>query len=122
MRGKLMNECEWLSMDAKIVQHDCISCNERMEIDFNVDDYSSEITIVNGKKTEKRRFMKRCEQCGQMNTYVSDQKVDWGSRRGVNVRKIFIASTFSCLAMVIGFVAIAYFAGKGLMTVFDWLF
>ena len=43
-----MNECEWLSMDAKIVQHDCISCNERMEIDFNVDDYSSEITIVNG--------------------------------------------------------------------------
>lgn len=109
-------------MDAKIVQHNCISCNERMEIDFNVDDYSSEITIVNGKKTEKRRFMKRCEHCGQTNTYVSDQKVDWGSRRGVNVRKILIASTFSCLAMVIGFVAIAYFAGKGLMTVIDWLF
>ena len=87
-------------MNAKIVQHNCISCNERMEIDFNVDDYSSEITIVNGKKTEKRIFKKLCEQCGQMNTYVSDQKEDWGSRRGINIRNILIASTFSCLAMV----------------------
>ena len=110
------------TMNAKIVQHNCISCNERMVFDFNVDNYSSEITIINGKKTEKRRFMKRCEHCGQINTYVSDQKEDWGTRRGINVRNILITSAFSCLAMIIGFIAIAYFAGKGLITVFDWLF
>ena len=109
-------------VNAKIVQHHCISCNERIDIDFNVDDYSTEITVVNGKKSEKRRFIKRCEHCGQINTYVSDQKEDWGTRRGLNVQKIFIAGIFSCLAMVIGFLAIAYFAGKGLITVFDWLF
>ena len=46
-------------VNAKIVQHHCISCNERIDIDFNVDDYSTEITVVNGKKTEKRRFGKK---------------------------------------------------------------
>ncbi len=107
-------------MSAKIVQHNCISCNERMEIDFNIDDYSSEITIINGKKTEKRRFMKRCEHCGQINTYVSERKEDWGKRKGA--RNILVIGAFSCLVMLIGFIALAYFAGKGLITVFDWLF
>ncbi len=109
-------------MNAKIVQHNCDACDERMVFDFNVDDYSTEITIINGKKTEKRRFMKRCEHCGQINTYVSDRKEDWGTRRGINVRNILITSVFTCLTMIIGFIAIAYFAGKGLITVFDWLF
>lgn len=110
------------TVNAKIIQQHCISCNERMDIDLNVADYSTEITIVNGKRTEKRRFMKRCEHCGQLNTYVSAQREEWGTRQGLNVRKLFIASMFSCLAMIIGFLAIAYFAGKGLITVFDWIF
>ena len=109
-------------MDAKIVHQDCKACNERVIFDFNVDNYSTEITIINGKRSEKRRFMKQCEHCGEINTFISDRKEDWGSRSGINVRKIMVMSTFSCLAIVVGFIAIAYFAGKGLMTVFDWLF
>lgn len=109
-------------MEAKTVQHRCKRCEEMMQFDFNVDPYSTEVMIVNGKKKEKRIFIKNCPHCNELNMYISEHKEDWGNRKNTAVQKIFVGGMFSCLMMVILFCLIAYFAGKGLMTIFDWIF
>lgn len=109
-------------MEGKIIHTNCQNCNESITFDFNEDDFSTEITILNKEKEEIRTFIKKCSHCNELNVIRSSNSEEWGTRRANTLKKIMIASTFSCFVMLIIFALIAYFAGKGIITVWNWLF
>ncbi|WP_413366388.1 redox protein [Lysinibacillus sp. 3P01SB] len=109
-------------MEAKKVEVPCSTCGEPVKIDFNEAEFSSQLTILNGKKKESRTFIKKCPSCGQINTVTSDDKKEWGKRKGPNVKTVMFSGFFSCLVMIILFALFVYFAFKGLGIVVDWLF
>lgn len=109
-------------MNAKVVEQTCKHCGEIVEFDFNVDDYSEQISIINGKKNHKRIFVKKCPNCHQVNYFESENKAEWGDRKGVQAKSFVISGFFSCLVMTLLIGAALYFAAKGAITVFDWIF
>lgn len=109
-------------VEAKKVEISCKACGEPVEIDFNQAEFSSQLTILNGKKKESRTFLQKCPNCGQINTLTSDNKKEWGKRKGPNVRALMFSGFFSCFVMITLFVLLVYFAFKGLGMVMDWLF
>jgi predicted RNA-binding Zn-ribbon protein involved in translation (DUF1610 family) len=109
-------------VEAKKVEILCHSCGEPVEIDFNEAEFSSQLTILNGKKKESRTFFQKCPNCGQINTVTSDDQKEWGKRKGPNVKAVMFSGFFSCFAMILLFVLFVYFAFKGLGIVMDWLF
>lgn len=109
-------------MEAKKVEIPCSKCGELMEIDFNKAQFSSQLTILNGKKQESRTYFEKCPNCGQINSVISADKKEWGKRKGPNVKAIMFSGFFSCFVMILLFVLFIYFAFKGLDIVVDWLF
>lgn len=109
-------------MEAKIIHTNCNHCDETITFDFNVDRYTTEIMIMNGKKEEARTFMKACNHCNELNVLRSTNAEEWGNRNTKGIKRMMAAGFFSCAVMVIVFALVAYFAGKGLITVWNWLF
>ncbi|MGM9948674.1 MAG: redox protein [Lysinibacillus sp.] len=109
-------------MEAKKVEIPCSKCGELMEIDFNKAQFSSQLTIINGKKQESRTYFEKCPNCGHINTAMSTDKKEWGKRKGPNVKALMFSGFFSCFVMITLFVLFIYFAFKGLGIVVDWLF
>ena len=109
-------------MEAKKIEIACQSCGQQVAINFNDAQFSSQITIVNGKKKESRTFFQACSHCGQLNTVTSENKEEWGKRKGPNVKAFMFSGFLSCFVMIALFILFAYFAFKGLGIVVDWLF
>ena len=109
-------------MEAKIIHTNCNHCNETITFDFNVDPYTTEISIVNGKKEEARTFVKACTHCNEINIIRSTNPLEWGNRKAKGIRRIMAAGFFSCAMMAIILALVVYFAGKGLITIWNWLF
>lgn len=61
-------------MEAKKITLDCRHCREEMIIDFATEHFSSENQIINGKKQQKRTFVKKCPHCETINTVSSNKK------------------------------------------------
>lgn len=109
-------------MKAKKIEIACQSCGQQVEIDYNEAQFLSQITIVNGKKNESRTFFKPCPHCGQLNTVTSENKEEWGKRKGPNVKAFMFSGFLSCFVMIALFILLAYFVFKGFGIVVDWLF
>ncbi len=110
------------NVEAKKVEIPCRTCGEPVEIDFNTAEFSSQLTVLNGKKKESRTFFQKCSSCGQLNIVKSDNKDEWGKRKGPNVKMFMFSGFFSCFVMIALFALVGYFAFKGLGIVMDWLF
>lgn len=110
------------NVEAKKVEIQCRACGEPVEIDFNKAEFSSQLAILNGKKKESRIYFEKCPNCGQINTVKSDNKQEWGKRKGPNVKALMFSGFFSCFMMIVLFLLFIYFAFKGLGIVIDWLF
>lgn len=114
---------EWgVYVEAKKVVIHCRNCQEQMTIDFATDHFSSEIQIMNGKKQQKRTFIKKCPSCAAINQVTSDNKEEWGNRKGPNVKLFMFSGIFSCLTFVMLGLLFFYFAFKGFGFVINWLF
>ena len=109
-------------MEGKKVSLPCKNCGEEMVIDFETANFSSQIQIVNGKKQQKRIYIEPCPHCAAMNMVASDNKEEWGSRKGPNIKFFLFSSVFSCFAVIVIGLLAMYFAFKGLGVVMDWLF
>ena len=109
-------------MEAKKVEVNCSSCHEPLTIDFATDNFSSEIQIFNGKKQQKRTYLKECPHCETINYVMSDKKEEWGKRKGPNIKLFLFSGIFSCFGIVVLVLLFMYFAFKGFGFVFDWLF
>lgn len=107
-------------MDAKKQQIECQNCHEMITVDFATANFATEVRVMNGKKSESRTYIEKCPNCGTMNKVKSDNKVDWGKRKGPNMKLFMFSGLFGCLAfLVVGLLAV-YFGFKGLGIVFDW--
>lgn len=109
-------------METKKVTITCENCGQQMEVDFNTAHFSSEIQIMNGKKQQKRTYIEHCPECHTINTVTSENKEEWGNRKGPNVKFFMFSGVFSCLLTIILAIVVAYFAFKGLGIVIDWIF
>ncbi|ATP39813.1 redox protein [Solibacillus sp. R5-41] len=109
-------------MQAKKVTISCKNCGEEMTIDFNQAQFSSSLQIVNGKKHQSRTFMDNCPHCETMNTVTSENKMEWGKRKGPNIKFVMFSGLFSCLTFIVFGIVAIYFAFKGFQLVMDWFF
>jgi hypothetical protein len=109
-------------MEAKKVTIQCKSCGEEMLVDFETANFSTEVQVLNGKKKNKRVFFEPCKQCETINTITSENPEEWGTRKGPNLKVFMFSSLFSCLGIVLLSAAAIFFAIKGVMTIFGWLF
>lgn len=100
-------------METKKVILDCRNCHEEMTIDFAKAHFSSEIQMMNGKKQQKRTFIKECPHCETINTVTSEVKEEWGNRKGPNLKLFLFSGLFSCLSFVVISILFIYFAFKG---------
>ncbi|MEG0473549.1 MAG: redox protein [Solibacillus sp.] len=108
-------------MDAKKVTISCRNCGEEMTIDFNEAQFSSAVQIMNRKKHQSRTYMEKCPHCETINTVTSEDKTEWGKRKGPNVKFIMLSLLFSCLIFIILTIVAIYFAFQGFQFVMDWL-
>lgn len=108
-------------MQAKKVTILCENCGEEMTIDFDQSKFSTELQIINGKKHQSRTFMENCSNCQTINSVTSENKMEWGKRKGPNVNLIMYSSLFSCFTLALLSVVAVYFAFKGFQFVMDWL-
>lgn len=82
-------------MEGKKVEIECRNCQEQMTIDFSSDRFSSQIQIFNGKKQQKRTYIKECPHCHTINSVTSDKK-----RSGAIEKALILSCLFfpGCLA------------------------
>ena len=109
-------------MEARKVEVNCSNCHELLTVDFATDNFSSEILIFNGKKQQRRTYLKECPHCETINYVMSDKKEEWGKRKGPNIKLFLFSGMFSCLGIVVLGFLFLYFAFQGFGVVFDWLF
>ncbi|WP_274309879.1 redox protein [Solibacillus daqui] len=108
-------------MEAKKQQIECHNCHEMMIIDFETATFATAVQVINGKKSETRTYLEKCPNCDAVNKVTSDNKEEWGKRKGPNVKFFMYSGMFGCIAFLgLGILAI-YFAFKGLGFVMDWL-
>ncbi|MEK4424943.1 redox protein [Solibacillus sp. FSL K6-1523] len=108
-------------MEAKKVKVLCKNCGEEMSIDFNQAQFSTALQIIDGKKHQSRTYMEKCPHCETINTVTSEDKMEWGKRKGPNVKFIMFSGLFSCLTVILLVIVAMYFAFKGFQFVMDWL-
>lgn len=108
-------------METKKITVECRSCHEEMTIDFATANFATNVQVVNGKKSETRTYIEPCQKCGTMNQVTSDNKQEWGNRKGPNIKLFMFSGLFSCLMVIVISLFAIYFAFKGLGIVFDWL-
>ena len=109
-------------MEARKEVIECRNCHEKMTVDFATANFATEVRVMNGKKSETRTYLKKCPNCEAINKVTSDNKADWGKRKGPNVKMFMFSGLFGCLLFIVLGVFALYFAFKGLGIVFDWLF
>ncbi|MEK4229235.1 redox protein [Solibacillus sp. FSL H8-0538] len=109
-------------MEAKKAIITCKSCGEELTIDFNQASFSSQISILNGKKQESRTYLEVCPNCETVNTVTSENKAEWGNIKGPNVKMFMFSGLLSCFVILFIAVILIFFAFKGLGTVMDWVF
>ena len=108
-------------MEAKKETIECRNCHEPMTILFTTANFATEVRVMNGKKSETRTYLKKCPNCETINKVKSDNKADWGKRKGPNMKLFMFSGVFGCLAFVVIGMLMLYFAFQGLQTIFDWL-
>lgn len=109
-------------MEARKVEQPCSRCGELLEIDFATAQFAVQLLRIQGKTTESRTFYAPCPHCQTVNRVDSDNKADWGGRKAPSAKRLFYGMGFGCLLVAAAAFAIFYFAGRGLVTVVDWLF
>lgn len=107
-------------MEAKKERVIC-TCGEEVEIDFSLANFSIQVTRLHGKTEESRTFFTTCPNCQQMHTVTSSDKMEWGNRKTPSAKKLLYSLGGGCLLFLLFMIVVFYFAGKGLLTVFDWL-
>lgn len=105
----------------KLKEFHCAKCFEHYEVDLNETQCSTQISVIKGKTTENRMYFAKCPNCGEVNTFASDKKEDWGNQKSPNMRKFKLLFGGSCLLTLVMGALIAYFAGQGIVTIFEWL-
>lgn len=109
-------------MEVKKVIEPCVNCQKEMEIDFATAQFAVQVVRIHGKTRESRTFYASCPNCQAMHIVESKTKEDWGNRKASSAKKVFYSVGFGCLGIVLLAALLFYFAGRGMMTVFDWLF
>lgn len=109
-------------MEGKKVEMECRNCHERMTIDYSTDRFSTQIQIFNGKKQQKRTYIKECPHCHTINSVTSEKKEEWGNRKGPNFKLFMFSGLFGCIGFIVIGILLLYFAFKGFGFVVDWLF
>ena len=105
----------------KLHEFHCAKCLERYEVDLNKAQFSTQISMIVGKTKENRMYYAKCPNCGETNTFASDDPQQWGNQKSVNVRKVKWMFGGSCLLAFIIIALVFYFAGQGIVTIFEWL-
>ena len=105
----------------KLKEFHCAKCLERYDVDLNEAQFSTQISVVNGKTNENRMYFAKCPNCGEVNTFESNKREDWGNQKSPNVRKIKWMFGGSCILMLVVAALVFYFAGQGIVTIFEWL-
>lgn len=109
-------------MEAKKIEQPCSECGEMLEIDFATAQFAVQLMRIQGKSTESRTFYAPCPHCKTINMVESSNREDWGNRKAPSVKKLFYGLGFGCLFIVLLAAVIFYFAGRGVATLFEWLF
>lgn len=109
-------------MEAKKVNELCSQCGEMVEIDFATAQFAVQVARIQGKTTESRTFYATCPQCQTINLVESTNKEEWGNRKAPSAKKLLYGIGFGCVSLFLVAAIIFYFAGRGVVTVFDWLF
>ena len=104
----------------KLKEFHCAKCLERYEIDLNEAQFSTQISVVNRKTTENRMYFAKCPNCGEVNTFASDKREDWGNQKSPSITKFKWLFGGSCLLTIIIGALVLYFAGQGIMTIIEW--
>lgn len=109
-------------MEAAKKQTQCEQCSEPITIDFATADFSVQIARVNGKTDERRTYFIQCPHCKKITTLDSTNKEEWGNRKGPSIKKAMFGFGLGCVGMLIVGALVLYFAGQGIVTIFEWLF
>lgn len=109
-------------MEAKKVVEACSECGENLEIDFATAQFAVQIARIQGETKESRTFYASCPNCQTLNMVESTNKADWGNRKAPSPKKLFYSVAFGCAFTFLAVALIFYFAGRGIVTVFEWLF
>ncbi|MER2106527.1 MAG: redox protein [Solibacillus sp.] len=109
-------------MEAKKMEQPCDQCGEMLEIDFATAQFAVQLMRIQGKSTESRTFYAPCPHCQTMNMVESTKREEWGNRKAPSAKKLFYAIGFGCLLACLCATVIFYFAGRGVVTIFEWLF
>lgn len=105
----------------KMKEFQCSSCYERYDVDLDTAQFSTQISVMNGKTAENRMYFAKCPNCGEINLFESDNPEEWGNQKSPNVTKVKWLFGGSCLLVLVVLALVFYFAGQGIMTIFDWL-
>lgn len=99
----------------------CSECSHRYEVDLDKAQFSTQLSMFNGKKFENRMYFSKCPNCQHVNSFESDKKEDWGNQKSPNIAKFKFLIGGSCLLTIVIGALVAYFAGQGIITIMDWL-
>lgn len=105
----------------KIKEFHCAKCLERYEVDLNEAQFSTQISVLRGKTTENRMYFAKCPNCGEVNTFASNKREEWGNQKSPSIRKFKLLFGSSCLLAFLLAALVLYFAGQGIVTIFEWL-
>lgn len=109
-------------MEAAKKETQCEQCGEPLTIDFETADFSVQIARVNGKTDERRTFYIQCPHCKKITTTDSSDKAEWGNRKGPSIKKAMFGVSLGCIGFIALAAVVLYFAGQGVVTLFDWIF
>lgn len=107
-------------METKIQPMHCDRCNAHYDADLNKAQFQTSIVMLGGKTSETRSYMTICPECQHLNLFTSDNPAEWGNQKSVNVRKVKWLFGGSCLLFLIVVALVFYFAGQGIVTIFEW--
>ncbi|MER1999191.1 MAG: redox protein [Lysinibacillus sp.] len=105
----------------KLKEFHCAKCLERYEVDLNETQCSTQISVIRGKVSENRMYFAKCPNCGEVNTFASNKPEEWGNQKSPNLRKFKFLFGGSCLLVLVISALVMYFAGQGIVTIFEWL-
>lgn len=108
-------------MEPKIQTMHCEKCDTQYDVDLNKIPFQTSIVMLNRKTSETRSYVTQCPECQHLNLFTSDDPKQWGNQKSVNVRKVKWLFGSSCLLIVAVIALLLYFAGQGIVTIFEWL-
>lgn len=109
------------TVEVKLKSMYCEKCGAHYEADLNNTPFQTQILMLNGKTQETRSYMTKCTACGERNLFQTDNPSEWGNQKSISVRKIQWLFGGSCLLFLIIVALVFYFAGQGIVTIFEWI-